>query len=397
MKKLLALILAVLMTVSLFAGCTGGEPDTSYAITAKVNGETVTFPVEPYLYYLQWMRDYYYAYMQTVAAQSQKKLNWEEVLKSTALTAPDTLSQFLVKTAQDQYMAYLYVEETFKELGLTLSAEDEKAIDQIIQQDWVSLYGHDTFNTIRQNLGMTYDEFRNLMASNIKSEKIVEYYYGEGGVEEIAEEEMLDYYRNNYVRFKYVIFMTKDSDGNKYGSDKIKEIEGKRDAALAELAAGTSFEDVLVKYSEDYTDITDKDLTASEKEALELQNKTMLEEGLIIDDKGVFSETLATYYNITVDEDIVEEVFSMKDGEYQAVTIDDSIWIVKRYSVDEEESYFEGVKEQVFKALYSEDLSAKHTAWRQKLDYTYNQAVLDKYTPETLTDMFDFSGTGAAQ
>lgn len=396
MKKLIALFLAVLMTAAVLVGCTGADDSLTYAVTAKKNGESVNYPVEPYLYYLQWMRDYYYSYFTTVAAQSNQKLNWENVLSSTALTAPDTLSQFIVKSAQDQYMTYLFVEETFKELGLTLTAEDEAEVDKIIQQDWVSFYGHDRFNTIRQTLGMSYDEFRDLLAVNIKSERIVDYYYGKGGPQEITDEEMKDYYINNYVRFKYIVFMTKDSDGNKYGTEKMDEVKARRDAALDELKNGASFEDVLVKYSEDYTDITDESLSVSDRESLEKQNETMLKEGLIINEAGVFSEELATYYNITVDEDIVDEVFAMKDGEYQAITIDDSIWIVKRYDVNEEESYFEGVRSLVYKALYGEDLSSKHTAWRQALDYVYNQAVLDKYTPESLTDLFDFGGTSAS-
>jgi hypothetical protein len=80
---------------------------------------------------------------------------------------------------------------------------------------------------------------------------------------------------------------------------------------------------------------------------------------MVINDQGVFSEDLATLYNITVDSDVVDKVFSLKNGEYAAVTIKNSIWIVKRYDHTEKESYFTDVEETVFAALYADDLAAK--------------------------------------
>jgi len=390
MKRALALVLALLMACSVLFGCSQ-EPDTSYIISVKKDGETVEYPVEPYRYYLQWLRDFWYANIAAMTSGASNVPSWEELLARTDFTAPQTLSQSIISTAQDQYMTYLYAEETFKELGLTLTAEDEKAIDELIQKDWVSVYGHDRFNSIRKTLGMTYDEFRNLMACNIKSERIVQHYYGKGGESEITEDAMKQRFENYYVRFKYVIFMTRDSDGNKFGDAKMTEIKAKRDAALAELEAGTSFEDVLVKYSEDYTDITDSKLTSAQKAEYEAQNLKMKEDGLVMNDKGIFDERLANYYNISVDEDVVEAVFAMKEGDVETVTIDDSIWIVKKYSVHEKDEYFEGVREQIFKELYADDLAARHTRWRQSLDYTYTPAALDFYAPKNLADLFDLA------
>lgn len=395
MKKILSLVLVLLLTCAALFGCSS-EPDASYIVSVNVNGETVTYPVEPYRFYLQWVRDYWYSSISAIASNTTGVPSWAELLERTDFTAPQTLSQAMITSAQDQYMTYLYAEETFKALGLSLDAEDEKAIDELIQKDWVNVYGHDRFNAIRNALGLSYEEFRNLLACNIKSEKIVQHYYGEGGESEITEEAMKERYDNYYVRFKYVIFMTKDSDGNKYGETKMNEIKAKKDAALAELDAGVSFEDVLVKYSEDYTDITDSKLTAAEKASYEAQNKKMLEDGLVANDSGVFDANLANYYGITVDEDVVDAVFALKEGEVDVVTIDDSIWIVKKYSATEKESYFNDVKEQIFRELYADDLAARHTRWRQSLDYTYNQAALDAYAPKNLGDLFDLTATSGS-
>ena len=83
MKKLLCLCLCIVMTVALFAGCSR-QPDLSYAVTGTVNGETKEFPVGPYRYYVQWMTDYYYAYLTYIASQSQKEISWTEMLADTS-------------------------------------------------------------------------------------------------------------------------------------------------------------------------------------------------------------------------------------------------------------------------------------------------------------------------
>lgn len=392
MKKLLCLCLVVVMTAALFVGCSR-QPDLSYAITGTVDGETKEFPVGPYRYYVQWMTDYYYAYLTYIASQSNKEFTWTEMLADTSLSGgKQSLSDTIIESAKDQYMSYLYIDVTFDALGLTLNEEDEKEVDRIIREDWVALYGNDGFNTIRQALGMSYDEFRNLMACNRKSEKILEYYYGEGGPNEISSEEMKDYFDNNYVRFKYVVLMTQDSDGNEYNETKLAEIENTKNTVLSELEKGTNINDLIVAYSDDYTEITDE-MTTSEKESLTLQNETILNDGLIVNDQGVFSESLASYYNITVDEDIVDKVFSLKNGEYAAVTIDDSVWIVQRLDHKEKDTYFTDVKDTIFKTLYADDLSAKHTDWRSRLNYVYNEDVIDAYRPEYLEDLFKFSET----
>ncbi len=395
MKKILSLILVTVLTVALFAGCKS-KSDLSYAVTGTVNGETKEFSVGAYRYYVQWMTDYYYAYLSYIASQSNTDLSWTQMLQDTSLSGgTQTLSDSIIETAKDQYMTFLFVETTFEELGLTLDAEDQKEIDRIIQQDWVAIYGNDGFNTIRQTLGLDYDEFRNIMACNIKSEKILEYYYGKGGPYEITEDEIKAEFTHNYVRFKYIVMMTKDTDGKDLGKDALAQIEADKNTVLEELGKGTDIKDLIVKYSEDYNEITDE-MTVSEKESYELQNQTVLEDGLIVNEEGVFSENLATYYNITVDENVVDKAFSLKNGEFAAVEIDDSVWVIQRFDHNEKEDYFNEVRDAIRKTLYAPDLKSKHTEWRSRLNYVYNEEVIAAYRPENLADLFDFSSTGSS-
>ena len=41
-----------------------------------------------------------------------------------------------------------------------------------------------------------------------------------------------------------------------------------------------------------------------------------------------------------------------------------------------------------------DDFAAKHTDWRNRLNYVYNEAVIDAYKPENLADLFDFATKG---
>lgn len=361
-----------------------------------MNGKTTTYSSSVYRFYVQWQTDYYYALASATAAQSGGSVNWTAMLGAKfTFTGDRTLSDYIVATAKEQYMSALYISETFRDLGLTMTDEDWKEVDKIIQTDWVQQYGNDGFVSLCNKLDMTYDDFRELMASNLKSQKIVEYYYGKGGVQEVTDAEKKEYFLNNYVRFKYVIMLTVDSDGNELGTEEKAAVEAKRDAILAALDSGSAtFEDLVLRYSEDYIEITDE-MTESEKTAAKRQNDTIIEDGLVTDADGVFDQTLATYYNISLDEKLIEKVYALKEGEYAAVETDEAIWIVKKYSNAEKESYFENVESSVYQALYADDLSAKHTNWRTKLNYVYNEACVAEYLPEKLSNLFQFD-TGSS-
>lgn len=389
MKRILACCLLLALSLGVAVGCTSEqeriEKETAYAITATVDGKTVEFPVGPYLYYLQSTCDYYRAYYVTMQGESA---DW-----AAALAKDDgALSKQLVSMAKDNYMLYLFIETTFDKLGLTLTAEEEAEIDRLIQQDFVSVYGNDKVNSIRQQLRLTYEEFRSLVGINVKSDKIIEHYYGENGVQAISAQTRKDFFKDNYARFKYVVFMTVDEDGNSYTDARIKEIEELAKDASEELEGGAVFEDVMKKYSDDYVEITDK-MTISEKELYEEQNKLQLEDGFVIDPSGVFDSTLSQLYGASVDPEIVKKVFGLEMGGTASVKTKGAIWIVKRYDHMEKESYYENVADDVFMELYADDLSAKQTSWTQSLNYKYNEAVLAHYTPETLPDVFDFINT----
>ncbi len=386
-KRILALFTAAILLSGVLlvsAGCTP-KADASYIITA--NGEK--YPVEPYLFYLRWMHDYYYAFAQEVADANKQSVNWTKVLASTDLTAPLTLSEYLVSSAKSSYLTYVVVNKVFRELGLSLTQEQWDEVDQIIQKDWVMVYGQDGFNSLRNELHMSWEEFRDLMAVQKKSDAIIQYYYGTGGELEISEEEMKDYFEEKYARFKYIVLMTKDDKDKDLSEEELAQKKETRDTVLARLEEGAAFEDLIREYSEDYVRDT-SDLTTAEKESAEKQNTMVTEDGLVTNTDGVFDSALATYYSIKVDTDVVDKVFTIKEGEYTTVEIDDSIWIVKRYSTGEKEEYFESAREDCFSALYASDLNTKFTKWTAELNYAYNDAALTTYAPENLTVLFRF-------
>lgn len=397
MKKTIALLLAFVLSCTLFSACNQEKPaDTSYIVTSSADGADAVYPTSLYRFFVQWLTDYYYDLASSSATASGGTLNWEPMLAAKfAFTQNKTLSDFIVTTAKDQYMTALYTNATFRDLGLSLTDEEWKSVDKQIQDDWVSVYGNDGFLAICRKLGMTYDEFRDQMASSIKQQKIVDYYYGAGGESEVTEAEKRDYFENNYVRFKYVVLLLQDSDGNELGTEELAEVTETRDLVLSKLDQGASFEDMVREYSYDHVEITDK-MTDSEKLAAQRQNETIVEDGLVTDADGIFDQALALYYNMTLDEAVIEKVFSLKEGEYAAVQTEDAIWIVKKYSNTEKESYFENASAAVYQALYADDLSAKHTAWRSRMNFIYNEDAVAEFLPEKLEKLFDFTTSSSS-
>ncbi|MBQ1272387.1 MAG: peptidylprolyl isomerase, partial [Clostridia bacterium] len=203
----------------------------------------------------------------------------------------------------------------------------------------------------------------------------------------ITEKDKKDYYNNNYYRFKYILLETTDDKDKALPADEIIYKRNLAEDLYQRVLNGESFEDLIPQYSEDYAKITDK-MTAEEKAEAEKSNTAAVTDGLICDKDGIFNRTLYNYYDICVNSKIVSRLEELKVGDVSVVEIDNSIWVIKEYDINEKDSYYEGKEEAIFQSLYGPDISNKYTMWMAELNYEFNDDVLAELDPGTFTDLF---------
>ena len=371
--KIIAVALLCALSVSLCTACTGG---TSYIISA--NGEKQK--IGPYLFYIQWLRDYH----EDIITSSG--YTWTTALDGY-YTEKQTLRDYLISNAKSQYLSYFVVTQKFEELGLTLSEKDQETIRSTYEDQWIKEYGKDGMKRILKTLKLTEEEFKQILSVQSKSIAIIEHYYGAGGELEITEKDKEDYFNESYLRFKYILLSKTDDDNQNLPEEEIAHKKELAAEILQKLENGESIETLIPEYSEDYAEIND-DMSESEKESAEKQNKQAIEDGLIIDKDGIFNQTLYTYYDIAVNNTIVSKLFDMQNGENALIEIDNSLWIVQKCDIHEKEEYYTNKAEEVYQELYGDDFSKKYTSWLANLNYTFNEKAVEAYKPDNLTPLF---------
>ncbi len=374
-KRILSILLLAVLAFGLLcaSGC------TQYAITS--GGENIEAGKSGYYsFYVHWQRDYFKELLKNYNLDINTNLD-------SAYSSTETVRQAIVSSAKTQYISFVIVSQKFDELGLSLTEEQTKKLDDQYNNEWIKVYGEEGMKNILNTLDLSKDEFMNLLAVQAKSDAILEYYYGDNGQIPISEEDKSKYYDENYLRFKYVLLSTVDEKDKALPTDEIAAKRKLADEIYTKLKNGTAIEEMIAEYSEDYVKKTDG-LKDEEKKTAEENNKRALGEGIICDLDGVFNYTLYNTYNIGVNKLIVAKLTTMEVGDSAVVETDNSIWVVKKFDIREDASYYESRKEAIYQNIYMDDFNAKYTRWQADLNYKFSDAVLETLDPGNFSDLF---------
>ncbi len=370
-KKIIAVLLLTVLSVTLiFTGC---APSIMTANGEKLNAGYYSF-------YVHWQRDYYKELLKGYGYNITEAIDHN-------FTETATVRQTIVDTAKTQYLSFVVVSRKFDELGLTLTEEQQAEIEKQYTDEWLKIYGEAGMKNILKTLGLKQSEFMNLLAVEYKSDAILEYYYGENGIQPITKQDKKDYFYQNYYRFKYILFTTIDDDENALPPDEIARKRNLAESLLEQAQNGANFEELLIANSEDYVKITD-DMSEEDKDSAEASNQDAITKGMICDKDGNFNQTLYSLYDIAVNEKIISRLDQMKVGDVTTVEIDNSIWVIKKYDLKEDETYFTAREDRIYKSMYGNDFNNKYTGWLADLDYKFNEDMLKELDPGNFTDLF---------
>ncbi len=228
-KKVIALALAIIMLLCIFAGC--GKKETG--VKMNIGGEKVTVeniatikgidvPAELYRYFFMNIK-YSYDYGDDTY--------WE--------TYPDQVD--IVKLNALNYIQnYAATLALAKEYGLELTAEDNAAIEESIKSAIDTAGGYALFEQQLEYSYLTEELYRNLLEIELISAAINNYLFNEGGEYAISEDELAQYIKKDYILSRHILI----SNSNENKESLIKEVQGKIDS-------GEDFRALEEEYSED--------------------------------------------------------------------------------------------------------------------------------------------------
>ena len=231
-----------------------------------------------------------------------------------------------------QYVKNVVIElQWFKDYGLRLSDEDEKAVDDYLDeivyyryQDSKSLFGA----ALKDTYGITLTQLRDTLLLEKKIAAVESYLFGSGGIMSPSDGELEEYYNTHYVRILPIVVYTEteyvtDENGDPvtdeagaYVKKTLTEDEKKEKRKKAEAVYS------LAKEGEDF-------LSLSERYG---EGASTYREGFYFSSDDIYSISSKNGVNV----DVLSSIGAMQVGSVEKFEIGEgAVLIVKRAALEE--------------------------------------------------------------
>ena len=336
MKKVIRFVSLALSAMMMFALTACAGANAKWVVT--VDG--VQIPTGLYLYYQ------FNAYQQAASKITDTKT---DVLKQK-IEDQDAKVWIYNKTIE-QCKRKVAIEREFEKLGLALTAEDQASIDQSTEYA-LSLYG-----TVYEKNGVGKETLKNAITVEQKNTAIFDKYYGKGGLEEVKEETLKDYFVNNYA----IIYAFGTSIS---GADEATKTKTKTAAnnALASVKSGKKITEAAAAFNKEID--PKSEVTAGDTD----DNYKMT----VKKDDANYPQTLR------------DAMFAAKNDEPFIYDKEDYVFVAVRKDAKSDTAAFEKVKSTILSTLKGTELSDKITALGKDLPVTEDKAAISYYSPNNI-------------
>ena len=334
LKKIAAGLLAATTLLS-FAGCSGSSTSWTY----KLGDYTVTSGM--------------YVGLSLNAYQEAQSLEGFDDTKTPfdqELEGKDGL-QWVIDETESLARHYLAVEQKFDEMGLTVDEESQKTMDATSESYYEYLdqmYGY-------ADKGFGLESYKKLRLNQYKSSSIFNKIYGEGGSEEVKDEELKDIFYNDYAKVFYIPVTTSvtDEDGNQSNRDQA-DIDADIETLTKRLEAGDDFQAILDDYFADEDTVP----TASQYYAIVQKD------------------------NPQTPEDILNFAFDSKVGDVGTSIDSTGSFVLKKMDITESEEDFANYRDTLRSDLKSDEFNNMIDEWGQAIELEKNEKALSKHSPK---------------
>ncbi|MCI8387661.1 MAG: hypothetical protein HFE63_04260 [Clostridiales bacterium] len=344
--RIVSAMLAAIMLVVCLGSCGSSSPTAISFGDVKISANMFCY----------WMSRYKALYLYSYFGMtSDNPQLWTQEIASGV-----TVGAFLESIAVSNIMSNAICLKLFDDYGLSLSNEQLNTIDQNIQQKIQQVGSKAQLNSALSAFGVNTDILRDIYIAETKISALQDYLYGDNGTERATDEEVEQYYKENYYRCKHILIRTDskieyDEDGEPIvdattGSYKMIELTEEEKAAQVELAkdlekrvaAGEDFDELVQEYSEDT--------------------------GMQYFEDGYYVNSASTY----LPSNVINAVISMKVGDVKTIESSYGYHITKKYDL------IDGAyKVEKYSATMFGDLAATVNAIKmQELIATFSELVV---------------------
>ena len=352
LKKCVAVLLTGVMVLSL-AGC-GSDSDW-----IMKSGE-LTMPVGVYVNSL--LENYYVA-----SAMVEDK---DADVLSQTVEGKDA-SQWIIDESLKTVYENMGIYAKFEEMGLELS-EQELAT---CESKAASYYQQAQENLKKNNI--TQEDLEMMYQLTYMKVDLFNALYGEGGTEEIPEEELRQYYEDNYIKMAVEGFQLPDELASDASEEEKQEYQEQLEQTRAEAeklyqqaqqgaAEGKSWDEVLNEYKSIDPETGEKD----ESYDMSSSNYRLL-------------DTATT----TLNSEVITALKNAKQGEVIFIEAQTMLAVGATTDINADPTDYEFVVDMIRHAIKDEEFSQEMQQLAQGEGFTLNEQALETYSPDKITTM----------
>lgn len=161
---------------------------------------------------------------------------------------PEANQDEIIEIVTEKSIRYVALNTTFELHGLSLTPAEEYAVSEKVNALW------DVFGAYYENAGVSKETFFKIHMNEAYTEKLRLFYFDTDGVTPLPEEELKNYFSENYVAFKLIkgYLYTSDVYGNmvEYTPEEQNIIYERYEHAVEQIKKGTSIEIMYASLAE---------------------------------------------------------------------------------------------------------------------------------------------------
>lgn len=382
MSKFKKLSSAALCSAIAFSLCACGNniagPDTTYG--AIIDG----YKVPAGVFIAMQMNSYYDAayYTDPADESAETETTTASTDTSSSETEATTTTAFTDKVIEDKpvrewindqatksMQEFVAIEHKFDELGLSFEDNEKEKTKLYLDSIW-EYYGQNY-----EDAGISEDSQLLIMLNSTKKNMIFDYYYAQGGQNEISEADIKTYLEENNKRINYIKMELKDGEGNLLKSEGKENIKKMAMEYIDRINTGEDFAAVSKEYS-DYYDKLVADAAAAE--STDGTTETASEPVSSYTD----NEMVISADSISPSQKVVEEALKADVGAVFFIEEDEAYYIVKVLDLYADENYYSDNESFVRHQLKDEEFDKTIESWTESQTVEKNEAAYKRYKLE---------------
>jgi parvulin-like peptidyl-prolyl isomerase len=153
-----------------------------------------------------------------------------------------------VSGAEESLQQCYLIKEIADKMGITLDDDETKEIKQEIASFKANEGGKTAGDKLLKSFGLDDDILMTIASTSSYAQKIFE----QITIDDPTDDELLQYFKDSYLRAKHVLIMTQDSEtGEDFDDEKMAEAEQQANEILEKAKGGANFDDLIKEYGED--------------------------------------------------------------------------------------------------------------------------------------------------